>query len=268
MPQVNIEMDGPVAIVRFTNPPDGFMDGKTVPEITAMLDQLGEDEGVRAIILTGGLPDVFIRHYSVVELEARAREQRAAGVSYNLIQPIPERQLHADFRRIEDSPKPFIAAINGTAMGGGFEMALRCDFRIAQDGPYSLGLPEINIGILPGAGGTQRLSRIIGQAKTLELTLLGKTLSPREAEEYGLVTECCVGSALDRALEIGHELARKSPHAVAYIKHLVRRSELVSPMDGLAAERTLFTDLLVRDEAVTLMAEMNQSKRDIRDRQG
>ena len=63
MPQVNIEMDGPVAIVRFTNPPDGFMDGKTVPEITAMLDQLEEDEGVRAIILTGGLPDVFIRHY-------------------------------------------------------------------------------------------------------------------------------------------------------------------------------------------------------------
>ena len=71
---------------------------------------------------------------------------------------------------------------------------------------------------------------------------------------------------MDRALEIGHELARKSPHAVAYIKHLVRRSELVSPMDGLAAERTLFTDLLARDEAVTLMTEMNQSKRDIRDR--
>ena len=124
-------MDGPVAIVSFTNPSDGFMDGKTVPEITAMLDQLGEDKGVRAIILTGGLPDVFIRHYSVVELEARAQEQRAAGTLYNLIQPIPERQLHVDYRRIEDSPKPFIAAINGTAMGGGFEMALCYDFRIA-----------------------------------------------------------------------------------------------------------------------------------------
>ena len=105
MPQVNIEMDGPVAIVRFTNPPDGFMDGKTVREVTAMSDQLVEDKGDRANIITGGLPDVFIRHYSVVELEARAREQRAAGMSYNLIQPIPERQLHADFRRIEDSPQ-------------------------------------------------------------------------------------------------------------------------------------------------------------------
>jgi enoyl-CoA hydratase len=266
MPQITIEKDGAVAIVRFTNPPDGFMDGDTVPEITAMLDTVEADADVRAVILTGGLPDVFVRHYSVVELEARGRGLRAEGATFDVTRPVTERALHADFRRIEDSPKPFIAAINGTAMGGGFEMALRCDFRIAQDGPYSLGLPEINIGILPGAGGTQRLSRIIGQAKTLELTLLGKTLSPRQAAEYGLVTECCDGPALDRALEIAHELASKSPHAVAYIKHLVRRSELVAPMDGLAAERTLFSDLLRRDEAIELMTEMNQGKRDIRDR--
>ncbi|MFP6747474.1 MAG: enoyl-CoA hydratase/isomerase family protein [Alphaproteobacteria bacterium] len=266
MPQVTIEKDGAVAIVRFTNPPDGFMDRDTVPEITAMLDQIEADDGIRAVILTGGLPDVFVRHYSVVELEARGRGLRSEGASFDITRPITERALHADFRRIEDSPKPFIAAINGTAMGGGFEMALRCDFRIAQDGPYSLGLPEINIGILPGAGGTQRLSRIIGQAKTLELTLLGKTLTPRQAADYGLVTECCDGPALDRALEIAHELAAKSPHAVAYIKHLVRRSEPVAPTDGLAAERTLFSDLVRRDEAIELMAEMNQGKRDIRDR--
>ena len=267
MTQISIEKDGAVAVVRFTNPPDGYMDGDTVPEITVMLDQVEGDNEVRAVILTGGLPDVFVRHYSVVELEARARGLRADGVeTADLTRPVPERDLHRDFRRIEDSPKPFIAAINGTAMGGGFELALRCDFRIAQDGPYSIGLPEVNIGILPGAGGTQQLSRIIGQAKTLELTLLGKTLSPREAAAYGLVTECCDGPALDRALEIAQELATKSPHALAYIKHLVRRSELVAPMDGLAAERTLFTDLLVRDEAVELMTEMNRGKRDIRDR--
>ena len=266
MPQITIEKEDAVAIVRFTNPPDGFMDGETVPEITAMLDQVEADDDVRCVILTGGLPDVFVRHYSVVELEERARSQRAEGATFDVTRPITERALHSDFRRIEDSPKAYIAAINGTAMGGGFEMALRCDFRIAQDGPYSLGLPEINIGILPGAGGTQRLSRIIGQAKTLELTLLGKTLSPKEALAYGLITECYDGPVLERALEIAHELASKSPHAVAYIKHLVRRSELVAPMDGMAAERTLFSDLLIRDEAVNLMTEMNQGKRDIRDR--
>ncbi len=266
MPQITIDKDGAVAIVRFTNPPDGYMDADTVPEITAMLDTVEADNEIRAVILTGGLDDVFVRHYSVVELEERGRGLREAGASFSITNPVPERALHADFRRIEDSPKPFIAAINGTAMGGGFELALRCDFRIAQDGPYSLGLPEINIGILPGAGGTQRLSRIIGQAKTLELTLLGKTLSPKEAAAYGLVTECCDGPALDRALEIAHELASKSPHAVAHIKYLVRRSELVAPMDGLAAERTLFADLVGRDEAIDLMTEMNQGKRDIRDR--
>ena len=266
MAQITIEKEGAVAVVRFTNPPDGFMNGETVPEITAMLDQVEGDDDVRAVILTGGLPDVFVRHYSVVELEARARDQRAQGVTFDVTHPIPERDLHRDYRRIADSPKPFIAAMNGTTMGGGFELALRCDFRIAQDGPYSIGLPEINIGILPGAGGTQLLSRIIGQAKTLELTLLGKTLSPREAEAYGLVTECYDGPVLERALEIAHELASKSPRAVAHIKHLVRRSELVAPTDGFAMERTMMSDLMVRDETIELMTEMNQGKRDIRDR--
>lgn len=266
MPQITIEKDDAVAIVRFSNPPDGYMDSNTVPEITAMLDQVEADKSVRTVILTGGLPGVFIRHYTILELEDRGRRLQAETNGFDVTHPTPEPPLHTAFRRIEDSPKPYVAAINGTAMGGGFEMALRCDFRIAQDGPYHLGLPEINLGILPGAGGTQRLSRIIGQAKTLELTLLGKTLSPREAAAYGLVTECYDGPVLDRALEIAHELTTKSPHALAYIKHLVRRSEVVAPLDGLASERTLFADLVRRDEAIGLMTEMNQGKRGIRDR--
>ncbi len=266
MPQISIEKDAAVAIVRFTNPPDGYMDMDTVAELTTMLDTVEGDDDVRAVILTGGLPDVFIRHFTIVALEARGRTFREAGATFDLSHPVPEPSLHTDYRRIEDSRKPYIAAINGTAMGGGFEMALRCDFRIVQDGPYHLGLPEINLGILPGAGGTQRLSRIIGQAKTLELTLLGKTLSPREAAAHGLVTECCDGPVLDRALEIAHELTTKSPHALAYIKRLVRQSELVAPTDGLAAERTLFADLVRRDEAIELMTEMNEGKRGIRDR--
>ena len=266
MPQITIEKDDAVAIVRFSNPPDGYMDSNTVPEITAMLDQVEADKSVRAVILTGGLSGVFIRHYTILELEDRGRRLQVETNGFDVTHPTPEPPLHTAFRRIEDSPKPYVAAINGTAMGGGFEMALRCDFRIAQDGPYHLGLPEINLGILPGAGGTQRLSRIIGQAKTLELTLLGKTLSPREAAAYGLVTECYDGPVLDRALEIAHELTTKSPHALAYIKHLVRRSEVVAPLDGLASERTLFADLVRRDEAIGLMTEMNQGKRGIRDR--
>ncbi|MFP6696262.1 MAG: enoyl-CoA hydratase/isomerase family protein [Alphaproteobacteria bacterium] len=264
MPQITIEKDDAVAIVTFTNPPDAYMDSTTVAEITAMLDVVEGDDEVRAVILTGGLDGVFIRHYTIVELEDRGRRLQAETDGFNVTRPTPEPPLHAAFRRIEDSPKPFVAAINGTAMGGGFELSLRCDFRIAQDGPYFLGLPEINLAILPGAGGTQRLSRIIGQAKALELLLLGRTLSPREAADYGLVTECYDGPVLDRALEIAHELTTKSPHALAYIKHLVRRSEVVAPMDGLASERTLFADLVRRDEAIDLMTEMNQGKRDIR----
>ena len=89
MAQISIETDGAVAVVRFTNPPDGFMNNDTVPEITAMLDQVEGDDGVRAVVLTGGLPDVFIRHFSVVELEERARSQRAEGTgAFDLTRPI------------------------------------------------------------------------------------------------------------------------------------------------------------------------------------
>jgi len=161
MPQIKIEKDAAVAIVTFNNPPDGYMDSDMVTGITAMLDQVEGDDDVRAVVLTGGLDGVFIRHYTIVELEARGRKLREGTAGFDVTHPTPEPPLHAAFRRIEESRKPYVAAINGTAMGGGFEMTLRCDFRIVQDGPFHLGLPEINLGILPGAGGTQRLSRII-----------------------------------------------------------------------------------------------------------
>ena len=225
------------------------------------------DPAVRAVVITGGLPGVFVRHYSVHELGALSAQLRAQGVRVDTASTIPERALDLVFRRIETMNKPVIAAINGTAMGGGFELTLACDIRIAEDGPYSLGLPEVNIGILPGAGGTQKLSRLVGVARALEMTLRGRTVSPQEALSLGIVHEVApAGQVLARALMIAEELAEKAPLAVAHIKRLVRMSAETPLREGLALERTLFLDLLVSDDALRLMTEMNDGHRDIRDR--
>ncbi len=148
MVQIAIERQGALLVATIGNPPHGYMNEDTVTELIALLDDVEADDGVRAVVLTGGLPDVFIRHYDVAELEARARAMAAKGLSFDLSRTVPESPYLACLRRIEAMAKPFVAAINGTAMGGGFELALACDLRIAQDGPYWLGLPEINIGLL------------------------------------------------------------------------------------------------------------------------
>ena len=150
-------------------------------------------------------------------------------------------------------PKPVIAAISGTALAGAFEFALSCDLRIAEDGDYLIGLPEANLGLLPGAGGTQRLPRTIGTPAALMHILMGNPLTPREAERKGLVHETVSGKALDRAMEIAQRLSLHPPEAVACIKRLVRNSTETPLAEGLALERNLFLKLCVGEPALARM---------------
>ncbi len=265
MPQVALERRGRVALVTITNPPDACMDRETVPELDAVTRELEADDTVRAIVLAGGVPGFFIRHYSVRELEDLSKTLRERGVTVDPAHPLPVRDIDHLFRRIETMPKPVIAAINGSAMGGGFELTLCCDIRIGEDGPYSLGLPEINIGILPGAGGTQKLARIVGTARALEMCLRGRTVSPAEALALGIVAELAPpGECVDRALAIAAEITARPANAVAHIKRLVRMATATPLDDGLALERTLFLELLVSDSAYDLMGKMNRGDNDIR----
>ena len=263
--RVDLSRRGPVAVVTLSNPPRGLMDEAMEEGLAAVIEELETDPAIRAVVLTGGQDGVFVRHYDVAVLQRRGRALAARGLTFSPERPVPETPFHRTLRHIEASPKAYLAALNGTAMGGGFELALACDLRLVQDGPYDLGLPEINLGILPGAGGTQRLPRLIGQARALELTLLGGTLSPRRATEVGLTLACLDGPVLPAALETAQRLAAKPPQALAHIKRLVRGAAVTPLADGLAVERTLFCDLMVSDDALALMTEWAEGRRDILD---
>lgn len=268
MNQIIIERDGAVLIARIGNPPDGYMNEETAEELVALLDLVEGDDDVRAIVLTGSLDGVFIRHYDVGLLERHGRAMAEKGLSFDRSRPVPESPFLQALARIQAMPKPFIAAVNGTAMGGGFELALACDLRLVQEGPFDLGLPEINIGLLPGAGGTQRLSRLIGEGRAVGMIMTGATVSPREAVALGIASQCIEGDVLPAALELAGELALKHPVALAHIKYLVRGSTGRDLAEGLADERTLFCDLMVNRDSIDLMGRMNAGEMAITDRKG
>jgi enoyl-CoA hydratase len=153
----------------------------------------------------------------------------------------------------ETMPKPVIAAISGTVLAGAFEFTLACDLRIAEDSDYLIGLPEANLGLLPGAGGTQRLPRTIGTPAALIHILMGDPLNPREAERKGLVHETVSGKALDRAMEIARRLSSFPSESIASIKRLVSNATETPLPQGLALERNLFLKLCTSESAIERM---------------
>lgn len=259
--QVSVTEHNPsIAVLRIHNPPHGFMDDVTEKELVKALDALDAVPRINVVVITGGQQDVFVRHYDTLVLEARARQMTARGMAFDPRRPVPEAGVHRVLRQIESSPATYIAAINGMAMGGGFELALACDFRLAEAGNYPIGLPEVNIGLLPGAGGTQRLRRLIGEAKALELMLLGDTLTPRDALTYGLVNDVVNAPVLPNALQLAEALTHRPARARAHIKRLVRGTDHAEESqfaESLAIERTLFCDLMVQRDAVDRMQKLN-----------
>ncbi len=257
--QVTVTVSGAhVALLTITNPPHGFMDDHTEKELVQAIDIIHREADISVAVITGGMPDVFIRHYDTLVLEARARQMRARGLKFDVRRPVPEVGIHRALREIQESDCTYIAAINGTAMGGGYELALACDLRVAQAGDYQIGLPEVNIGLIPGAGGTQRLVRLVGVAKALELMLMGDTLNPREARSYGLVNDVVNGPVLPVALEIARAFALRPARARAHVKSLVRQFEQGMELtEALALERTLFCDLMVDPATIDRLQALN-----------
>jgi enoyl-CoA hydratase len=171
--------------------------------------------------------------------------------------------LSAGFHRMLDRlmlmPKAVIAAINGDCMGGGYELALACDFRLAADGPFQIGLPESVLGILPGGGGTQRLPRLIGRSKALEVMMFGNVYHPREAERMGMVNRLLPPETLlPFAMGWARTLAKRPPRSIAAIKRAVYVGADQDLESGLYVERMEMTQLMCSEDARTMMTAYNE----------
>src|SRR5579862_3977709 len=196
-----------IALVTLGSPKRIYFDAEMGDALTEALEGFAGDANVRVVVVTGGAPGYFNRHFSIPALIEIAESLRASGREW------PENATYNGgffdqaMALCESMPKPVIAAISGTCLAGGFEFALSCDLRIAEDGEYLIGLPEANLGLVPGAGGTQRLPRTIGTPAALMHILMGDPVAPQEAARPGLVNETVSGKALDRAMEIAQRLS-------------------------------------------------------------
>ena len=200
-------------------------------ELVAALEALDADGAVRAIVLTGAGERAFAAGADIKEMADATPESLADGGGFG----------HWDELRM--IRKPVIAAVRGFALGGGCELAMACDLIVAGD-DAQFGQPEIRIGVMPGAGGTQRLTRAIGKAKAMELILSGRSIDAREAERLGLVTRVVPSEGtVESALALAGEIAAMPPLAVAAAKRAVNEAYEAPLTQGLADERQAFFDL-------------------------
>ncbi len=241
------EITDGVVVATYTNPPMNYFCAEGSKELWKLIEAW-RNPSVRAVVLTGGMDGKFITHYSVEELVAAASNReamRAASTSLTA-------NYHEMLKRLRDLPKPVIVAMNGDTMGGGFELSLSCDIRIAQRGDHRIGLPEVKLGILPGGSGTQRLSRLIGAGRAIEFVLRSRVVRPEEALALGLVHELA-DNALVRAKEIGHEVANFPPIAVAKAKHAVYTGSDTHLAAGLDIESADFLETMLSDDGLLAM---------------
>src|SRR6201981_1735708 len=242
-----------IAVITLGSAKRIYFDEEMGDALTEALDGFAGDASIRVVIVTGGAPGYFIRHYSIAALIRLAESLRASGREWPENATYNGGFLDKAIALCESMPNTVIAAISGTALAGGFEFALSCDLRIAEDGDYLIGFLEANLGLLPGAGGTQRLPRTIGTPGALMHILMGDPLIPREAERKGLVHETVTGKALDRAMQIAQHLSSHTPESVACIKRLVRNATETPLAQGMAPERNLFLKLCITEPALARM---------------
>jgi enoyl-CoA hydratase len=225
---IQVERDGAVAIVTIDNPPVNALKAALLEELEAELTALDDAADARAIVLRGAGDRAFVAGADIKEFPALRDAAAGEGGSARGIQKVG--------LAVERMRTPVVVAIHGFCLGGGLELAMACDVRVAAE-DAQLGQPEIKLGLIPGGGGTQRLPRLVGHGRALLMNMTGDPIDGTKAYEWGLVERVVPREQLmDAAMDIARTLAERSPHAVGVVKELARTTRDVPLEEGLKRE--------------------------------
>ncbi len=237
-PSLSCSVDNAIATLTLNHPPVNALTPELLGELESSFDSLAKNNSVKVVILTGTgrffIAGADIQVLAGIPSSREGREMALRG--------------QAIFTKIEQFEKPVIAALNGTCLGGGLELAMCCHIRIAAEGAR-MGQPEVNLGIIPGFGGTQRLSRLVGRSKALELILTGDLLSASEARDLGLISQVLPPEELLRAAQgLARKIASKGQLAVRAALRAVTHGAELALQEGLRQEAQLFAYLCDSDD--------------------
>ncbi|WP_053368776.1 enoyl-CoA hydratase-related protein [Bacillus sp. FJAT-27245] len=252
MDQILFEQKGHIGIITINRPEAmNAFNYDTLVRLQEVVEEVSENNDVRVVIFTGAGEKAFSVGADLKERKTLTIEQVLRNVG----------KISEVFNLVDLMPQPTIAAINGFCFGGGMELALACDFRIAEEG-IQLGLTETSLAIIPGAGGTQRLPRLIGQAKALELILGAHRLTAGEANKYGLLTRIAgEGRAMELSLEFAAKLLNNGPIALRQAKLAIKKGMDTDLQTGLKIERQAYEGLIHTEDRVEALVAFSEKRK-------
>ena len=259
---LRIEDRGHYIICYLSNPPSHTLNSSGVQEIHKFLDIIEKKDDLRVLAFTGEGENVFIRHYEVGELADSAEKNVESSKETK-----DPKELHAFHRmllRLRELDAIVVAGINGNTAGGGCEFSLGCDLRVMADGDFLIGLPETSVGILPGGGGTQRLSRLIGSSRALDLILHAKLLKPLEAYNLGIINKLLTERKFKEELdEYCEDLVNRAPIALSQVKKIIHQGLEMSLEDSLLLEQKAFDVTMNSKDAARAMRSLLNAQENI-----
>ncbi|MEK4535192.1 enoyl-CoA hydratase [Peribacillus sp. FSL K6-1552] len=236
---VRVEKENKLAIVTIDNPPLNVISKNVFKGLLEVFTELEEDNETVAVLITGAGDIAFAAGADIKEFPQMMGNP-------NMKETV--RESHAILNKIDHFPKPTIAVLNGMTLGGGCELALACDLRVAE-AQVQIGLPEVKLGLFPGAGGTQRLSRLVGNAKAKEIIFTGDSLNAKEAEKIGLVNKVVEqGCGLTEAKNLASRMTRHSLQALSRIKKAINEGSESTLEQGLEIETNLFEEIFQTED--------------------